>query len=115
MFGIGQATVQNVMNRAILIFWDALIILSNCEDLELPLPKLKMSHADVLDSEVLFRVLLVAEEVTDTVEAYPSDNFTPLDGSSLLAMNFSTLLRAQGIKNQHYTNFEVKRIAKNYR
>ena len=41
---------------------------------------------------------LVAEEVTDVVEAYPSDNFTSLGGNSLLAMKFSTLLRVQGIK-----------------
>ena len=66
--------------------------------LEKVLCKVKSSHADVLDSEVLLRVLLVAEEITDTVEAYPSYNFTSLGGNSLLAMKFSTLLRSQGIK-----------------
>ena len=65
---------------------------------ELPFPKLKSSHADVLDSVVLLRVIQVAEEITGVVNAYPSDNFTALGGNSLSAMKFSTLLRAQGIK-----------------
>ncbi len=65
---------------------------------ELPLPKRQTSRADFLYSEVLTRVLWAAQDVIGNVTAYPSDNFTELGGSSLTAMKFSTVLRAQGIK-----------------
>ena len=65
---------------------------------ELPLPKRQTSRANFLYSEVLTRVIWAAQDVIGNVTAYPSDNFTELGGSSLTAMKFSTVLRAQGIK-----------------
>jgi len=66
---------------------------------ELPLPKRRAPEEGALYSEVLTRVIWAAEDVLGDIGMIsPSDRFTDLGGNSLLAMKFSTLLRAQGIK-----------------
>ena len=66
---------------------------------ELPVPKRKSSNSGGLYSEVLTRIIWAAEDAIGNVDvAYPADTFTSLGGTSLTAMKFSTLLRAQGIK-----------------
>ncbi|MCR4877289.1 MAG: AMP-binding protein [Clostridiales bacterium] len=66
---------------------------------ELPQPERKKTAFSALDSEVLARLVWTAADVLDTHELIsPEDRFTDLGGTSLSAMEFSALLREQGIR-----------------
>ena len=66
---------------------------------ELPSPKRERNMTGVIDSEVLFRVLMTAEDVlaADT-HIGPDERFTDVGGTSLIAMKYAVALREQGIK-----------------
>ena len=66
---------------------------------ELPSPKRERNMTGVIDSEVLFRVLMTAEDVlaADT-HIGPDERFTDVGGTSLIAMKYAVALRKQGIK-----------------
>ena len=66
---------------------------------ELPRPKRKYVTNGALDSEVLARLIYTASEIlkTDCVIG-PGDRFTGVGGTSLNAMQYTALLRDQGIK-----------------
>lgn len=66
---------------------------------ELPSPKRERNTAGVIDSEVLFRVLMTATDVLDADSHIgPDERFTDLGGTSLTAMKYAVALREQGIK-----------------
>ncbi len=66
---------------------------------ELPLPKRKIKASGVMDSEVLFRVVMTTAEVLDSDELVGTDEkFTEIGGTSLNAMKLAVALREQGIK-----------------
>lgn len=66
---------------------------------ELPNPKRERNTAGVIDSEVLFRVMLTAAELLDAeYDIGPDERFTDMGGTSLNAMKYAIALREQGIK-----------------
>lgn len=66
---------------------------------DLPAPKRERKTTGVIDSEVLFRVLMTASEVLEA-DFYisPEDRFTDVGGTSINAMKLAVTLREQGIK-----------------
>ena len=57
------------------------------------------AHYGALDSEVLARLVYTLEDVLNTtVSISPDDSFTDLGGTSLTAMQYTALLREQGIR-----------------
>ncbi len=66
---------------------------------ELPLPKRKYKSVGVIDSEVLFRLLMTTADLLDADEYVgPDEKFTEIGGTSLNAMKLAVALREQGIK-----------------
>ena len=68
---------------------------------KLPDPKQNRenAHYGALDSEVLARLVYTLEDVLNTtVSISPDDSFTDLGGTSLTAMQYTALLREQGIR-----------------
>ena len=58
------------------------------------------AHYGALDSEVLARLVYTLEDVLNTtVSISPDDSFTDLGGTSLTAMQYTALLREQGIRS----------------
>ena len=66
---------------------------------ELPSPKRERIITGIIDSEVLFRVLITAGDVLG-IETHigPDERFTDVGGTSLVAMKYAVALRQQGIK-----------------
>ncbi len=66
---------------------------------ELPLPKRKYQSVGVIDSEVLFRLLMTTADLLDADEYIgPDVKFTEIGGTSLNAMKLAVALREQGFK-----------------
>ena len=66
---------------------------------QLPQPVKRHKTSGVLDSEVLSRLVMTAEDVLEPAGFIgPDDRFTDLGGTSLTAMKFAAMLREQGIK-----------------